>query len=44
MSVDNKLSEQGLVVYKVMHERISDLKKQQWTITNYVVLLYGQFS
>jgi hypothetical protein len=44
MSTDNastKLSEQGLVVYKLLHDRISELKKQQWTITNYVVLLYA---
>jgi hypothetical protein len=37
------LSEQGLAVYKTMLDQISFLKKQQWTITNYLVLLYGAF-
>ena len=36
-----QLSEQALVVYRAMHEQISFLKKQQWTITNYLLLLYG---
>jgi hypothetical protein len=36
-----KLSEQGLVIYKAMFDQITHIKKQQWTITNYVALLYG---
>jgi hypothetical protein len=36
-----RLSEQALVVYRAMHEQISFLKKQQWTITNYLLLVYG---
>jgi hypothetical protein len=36
-----QLSEQALVVYRAMYEQISFLKKQQWTITNYLLLLYG---
>jgi hypothetical protein len=39
--VSEKLSEQALVVYKALHEQVSFLKKQQWTITNYLVLLYA---
>jgi DNA integrity scanning protein DisA with diadenylate cyclase activity len=39
--VSEKLSDQALVVYKALHEQISFLKKQQWTITNYLVLLYA---
>jgi hypothetical protein len=36
-----KLSEQGVIVYKAMIDEMSFLKKQQWTITNYLVLIYG---
>lgn len=36
-----KLSEQGLIVYKAMLDRMDFLKKQQWTITNYLVLIYA---
>jgi hypothetical protein len=43
-SVSEKLSERALVVYKALHEQISFLKKQQWTITNYLILLYEQCS
>jgi hypothetical protein len=35
------LSEQGLVVYRALHEQISFLKKQQWTITNYLLVVYA---
>jgi hypothetical protein len=36
-----KISEAGLFAFKEMCERIKFLKKQQWTITNYVALIYG---
>jgi hypothetical protein len=39
--ISEKLSDQALVVYKAMHEHIAFLKKQQWTITNYLILLYA---
>jgi len=35
------LSAQGIVVYKLLYDQIDSLKKQQWTITNYIALLYG---
>ena len=35
------LSEQGLVVYRALHEQIGFLKKQQWTITNYLLIIYA---
>jgi hypothetical protein len=35
------LSEQGLIVYRALHEQIGFLKKQQWTITNYLLLIYA---
>jgi predicted DNA repair protein MutK len=37
----DKLTEQALVVYEGLHEQVGFLKKQQWTITNYVALIYG---
>src|ERR1700738_160874 len=36
-----KLSEQAIVLYKAIHDQIGFLKKHQWTITNYVVLIYA---
>ena len=36
-----KLSEQGLIVYRAMLDQLGFLKKQQWTITNYLALIYG---
>src|SRR2546430_1938380 len=35
------LSEQATVVYKLLHEQVAFLKKQQWTITNYIALIYA---
>ena len=35
------LSEQASVVYKLLHEKVAFLKKQQWTITNYIALIYA---
>jgi hypothetical protein len=35
------LSEQATVVYKLLHEHVAFLKKQQWTITNYIALIYA---
>jgi len=36
-----QLSEQTLIIYRAMFEQISFLKKQQWTITNYLLLVYA---
>jgi hypothetical protein len=36
-----KLSEQAIAVYKLLHEQVAFLKKQQWTITNYIALIYA---
>lgn len=36
-----KLSEQGLIVYRAMLDQLDFLKRQQWTITNYLVLIFG---
>jgi hypothetical protein len=36
-----QMSEQALVVYKLLHEQIAFLKRQQWTITNYVGVVYA---
>jgi hypothetical protein len=40
-SMSQKLSEQGLAVYKLMLDEMGFLKKQQWTITNYLVAIYA---
>jgi hypothetical protein len=37
----DQLSEQALIVYKALYDQVGFLKKQQWTITNYVLLVYG---
>jgi hypothetical protein len=34
------LSDQGRIVYKAMLDQLDTLKKQQWTITNYLVAIY----
>jgi hypothetical protein len=34
-------SEQAMAVYELVHEYVAFLKKQQWTITNYIALIYG---
>jgi hypothetical protein len=34
-------SEQALVVYRALYEQVAFLKKQQWTITNYLLLIYA---
>ena len=31
----------ALVMYRALHDQIAFLKKQQWTITNYLLLLYA---
>jgi hypothetical protein len=36
-----KLSEQAIAVYKLLPEQVAFLKKQQWTITNYIALIYA---
>jgi hypothetical protein len=36
-----ELSEQAIVVHKLMYEQVDFLKKQQWTITNYIALIYA---
>jgi len=36
-----QLSEAGLFAFKEKYENLKFLKKQQWTITNYVALIYG---
>ena len=36
-----QLSEHGMVIYKAMLDQLNFLKKQQWTITNYLVLIYA---
>jgi len=36
-----KLSEQGSIAYKAMLDQINFLKRQQWIITNYLVLIYA---
>jgi hypothetical protein len=36
-----ELSEAGLFAFKEQYEHLKFLKKQQWTITNYVALIYG---
>jgi hypothetical protein len=36
-----ELSEQANVVHKLMYEQVNFLKKQQWTITNYIALIYA---
>src|SRR5258706_15808177 len=36
-----KLSEQALADYKLLREEPAGHKKQQWTITTYVLALYG---
>jgi hypothetical protein len=35
------LSEQAITLYKLLHEQVAFLKKQQWTITNYIALIYA---
>ena len=35
------LSEQGQTAYKMLRDHVDLMKKQQWTITNYVALIYG---
>jgi hypothetical protein len=35
------VSEAGLFVFKEQYEHLKFLKRQTWTITNYVVLIYG---
>jgi hypothetical protein len=35
------LSEQGANIYKLLRDEPSSHKKQQWTITNYVLLIYA---
>ena len=35
------MSPHGLILYKQMLDETGFIKKQQWTITNYVVLIYG---
>jgi hypothetical protein len=37
----DQLSAQALIVYKAILDEVGFLKKQQWIITNYVVLIYG---
>ena len=39
--VSPKLSEQALADYKLLRDEPAGHKKQQWTITNYVLILYG---
>jgi hypothetical protein len=42
MANDSKtISEQGKILYKAIEDHIGTLKKQQWTITNYIALVYG---
>ena len=36
-----ELSEQANVVHKLMYDQVDFLKKQQWTITNYIALIYA---
>jgi hypothetical protein len=36
-----KLSEQGLIVYKEMLDQLGFLKKQEWVVTNYLMLVYA---
>jgi len=36
-----ELSEQANVIHKLMYEQVDFLKKQQWTITNYIALIYA---
>src|SRR4051794_15408635 len=36
-----ELSEQAHAVHRLMYEQVDFLKKQQWTITNYIALIYG---
>jgi hypothetical protein len=35
------LSPQGEILYKAMHDQHNFLKKQQWVITNYGLLIYA---
>src|SRR5262245_54488717 len=35
------MSKHGLILYKARIDQIEFLKKQQWTVTNYLAIIYG---
>jgi hypothetical protein len=35
------LSQQATWTYRMLHEQVAFLKRQQWSITNYVAVIYG---
>jgi hypothetical protein len=37
----SEMSPQGLILYKAMHDHHNFLKKQQWVITNYGLVIYA---
>jgi hypothetical protein len=37
----SEVSPQGLILYKAMHDHHNFLKKQQWVITNYGLVIYA---
>jgi hypothetical protein len=36
-----EITEQGQILYKAMIEQLTYVKRQQWTITNYLMLIYA---
>jgi hypothetical protein len=39
--ITKQVSEAGFFVFKARNEQLTFLKKQQWTITNYIAVIYG---